>query len=241
MRNILKLNEEEVRFFHNLDSKKGFLVAKFFLEWINKKRLTNFKTKPRIDYYEQFIDETSYLNDSGNGLSFVDDYVLRDESFYQKVKDKELKDALKIFEHEMLLITEEKPVMQCSNGFKWYDSGDFCDIGAHYLKNCGNIGELMEYNFSLFLLKNQKRIPVAMATVGNARNLEKDQEQNLVVNFAGKLNQLPEDPILWNCLKELCLHMDASISFTILDEDGNDFSQTPGFLKMKDRYGNGNK
>lgn len=208
--NILGFSLEEADLFNAIDPQKAFNIARWFKEWLGSSASYNHKFKVK-DLIPEFRDAVSVSGDpeyvyDPQTFRFID-YILEDNSLYQKVKKKPLKEALEDF-YDVILRKEYPgiPDLKISEELMWYDVGNECEITSGFLHNCGSLGEFGEEGelrdvapMTMMVLKNKNKRPLAVMTVGRALDSDKNPHA-VIINAAENLNRWPTNPVILNAI-----------------------------------------
>lgn len=208
--NVLGFSSEEADLFNAIDSQKAFNIARWFKEWLNNGPSYNHKYKVK-DLIPEFRDalvisgDSEYISDPQT-FRFLD-YILEDDSLYQKAKKKPLKKALEDF-YNVILRKEYpgKPVLKLDKDLIWYDVGTECEITSGFLHNCGSLGEFGEDGelrdeapMTMMVLKNKNKKPLAVMTVGRALDKERNPHM-VIINASESSNYKPSKPEILNAM-----------------------------------------
>lgn len=208
--NILGFSPEDADLFNAIDHQKAFNIARWFKEWLGSSPSYNHKFKVK-DLIPEFINAVSVSGDpeyiyDPQTFRFVD-YILEDNSLYQKVKKKPLKEALEDF-YDVILRKEYPgiPDLKISEELMWYDVGNECEITSGFLHNCGSLGEFGEEGelrdvapMTMMVLKNKNKRPLAVMTVGRALDSDKNPHA-VIINAAENLNRWPTNSVILNAI-----------------------------------------
>ncbi len=197
----LGMTKKEADFFNSLSPQKAFNIARWYKEWADNKLSADrhhsslYGPENGIEEnFNYFKGSTSINGDNDyiyepRSFSFID-YVIEDDSLYQKCKKKPLDAAIEDF-HKIFLRKEHPGNLyhKVNKDLAWYDVGEECDIISGFLNNCGSLGSLGsegEYgngSFSMVALKDKNKKPIAVVTIGVATRISDDQLIDVIVNL----------------------------------------------------------
>ena len=236
---ILGFSKEDADFFNSLSPQKAFDLARWFKEWWGEfgvswnERNSTIQKAFRVFSDHQTIQGDPEYNYDPTTYDFVD-YILSNDSLYQKVKRKSLKDALTVFEAQVLMERDPGPSFyKYDKDLEWHNVGQECDITSAFLHNCGSLGDFGpegDYfdntDFTMMVLKDKTKRPLMVVTYGTVKDKD-DNFQNVIINAAEKLNKFPTTPDYLDAM--FYMAGANNIKFAILlDKDGEVIPQTPG-------------
>jgi hypothetical protein len=175
-----------------------------------------------FEEYNQIRDRLGFAKirpgEEGNSLSWVKDHIEKDlfeEVFFSQnlIKDimagklKDLKPYAKLpfsqanqSYEEKTIFNDKTPIKTYSNGWKWINVGERCDLVGKQMKNCGSTGLMsMDRNRTMITLFDSNNIPHVVATYspgenrlsgveGQASTGIKDEYTDYVIDLTKTLN-----------------------------------------------------
>lgn len=240
--NVLGFSQEEADFFNSIDTQKAFNIARWYKEWLDAGPSYHNHDRYRLkDLYLEFEDafvvsgDRDYMYDPQT-FRFID-YILEDNSLYQKVKKKPIKEALEDF-YNVILRKEYpgKPVLKIDKDLTWYDVGQECEITSGFLHNCGSLGDFgpegehgsgSDTEMTMMVLKNKNKKPLAVMTVGRSQDKNRNPHA-VIINAAENLNRWPTNPIILDAMWKFARENNYEFANIYDRKSGKLIEQTPG-------------